>query len=624
MTANRTLPRLFGPYVLTRELGSDPLGRTFRAGTATGKALKPFLLVRAFDGEAVDGQALLPAMETAVEYLEEVRGQAVARGAVLGVVDDVPFSGIDYVPGQTLDRVFGAPGHDAVPLPIEHALLVGEKILVALEAAKPFARATGAPHGFLVPAFVNVSNDGDTRVFGAGLGPGLLPSLRHPAARKTFGPYVAPEVAASGKPSAAGDVYSTSAIILESLTGKPLEPGQGEDALSGSVLAINGNPIPDDVLRLLAKGLAKDAGKRESDVVAFRKQLGKLLYGGPYAPSTFNLAFFVHQNFEKAIEEERRQLQAEEHLDVKPLVEAEERAAKTSARPTPPRAAPSVPTFGMAAGGTGVTFTQGGTPMPKKAGLGGVPVPAVVAGVLVAVGGGYFAVQRFSKPAPPPPAPVVVAPTPIPTLGPPPTPVLIGKDDPEFQKALQEKLKEEEKKIQERIAKEQDVAAKKRQVELQKAADEAQKAKEAEEAARAARDRADQEEAARLAREAEEARAREDAARKAAEAAIPKTKDGDLVDITQVDRQPTATKIVKPEPPPLARQRRVSGTVILRVLVNENGRAETVELVRDTNPRVGLGDVSREAVKSWEWTPATKDGKRVKTWIAVPIPFKLG
>src|SRR5512143_1695167 len=196
MSAQSPLPRLFGPYVLTHQFGDDRLGSLYRAGTASGPSLAPFVLIRTFGGPAIDRDALFPVMETAAEYLEEVRGPAVAKGAVLGIVDDVPFAGIEYVPGRTLDRLFRYDGAETLAFPIEHALLMGEKLLVALEAAKPFERKVGAPHGFLVPAFVTVSNDGDVRVFGPGLGAGLLPSLRVPEFHASYAPYLAPEVAA--------------------------------------------------------------------------------------------------------------------------------------------------------------------------------------------------------------------------------------------------------------------------------------------------------------------------------------------------------------------------------------------------------------------------------------------
>src|ERR1035437_4146100 len=144
---NRSVPRMFGPYVLTRSYGSDPIGGTFLAGTARGRKLAPYVLIRTFDGDAVDTSALVPAMETAVEYLDDIRGQAVARGAVLGIVDDVPFAGIDYVAGQTLDRLFGRQSAERTLLPPEYGLLVAQKILVSLEATQVLMAPTGAPHG---------------------------------------------------------------------------------------------------------------------------------------------------------------------------------------------------------------------------------------------------------------------------------------------------------------------------------------------------------------------------------------------------------------------------------------------------------------------------------------------
>ncbi|HRY42362.1 MAG TPA: TonB family protein [Thermoanaerobaculia bacterium] len=621
MSSSGPVPRIFGPFVLTRHLGTDPLGGLYRAGTATGARLAPFLLIRVFEGAGISQPSLVPVMEEASEYLEVVRGPAVAKGAVLGIVDDVPFAGIEYVPGRTLDRLFSGEGQGAIPLPVEHALLIAEKLLVALEAGKPFEKKMGAPHGFLTPGFVTISNDGDVRVYGAGLGSGLLPSLKSAPIRSAFAPYIAPEVLASGKPTVAGDIYSAAAILFHALTGKPPAPGAGADSLAGAVLAIDGSPMPDDLGKLVARGLAKDPAQREQDVVAYRKTLGKLLYGGPYAPSTFNLAFFMHQKFEKAIERERIELGQEETIDPKPLVAAEEKKDKDARlKAQAARAAASIPVPSFGGGTSPGTTTLGGTPVAKKGGLGGIPVPVVAGGAVVVLGlAGWLLLGRGPKqPAAPPPTPVPVAtPTPMPA----PTPVIVGKEDPEFQAALQAKLQEEMKKVQDQISKEQAAATKRRADEQAALEAAAAKAREAEEAVRAARERSDTAEAERLAKEAQEARAREESARKAAEAAVPKVKAGDLLEIGQVTKQPRAVKVVKPEATSLARQKKVSGTVLVRVLVDEKGRPAEVEIYRDTNPKVGLGEASLAAVKKWEFTPAEKDGVPVKTWVVVPLPF---
>ena len=38
-------------------------------------------------------------------------------------------------------------------------------------------------------------------------------------------------------------------------------------------------------------------------------------------------------------------------------------------------------------------------------------------------------------------------------------------------------------------------------------------------------------------------------------------------------------------------------------------------MLRDTTPRAGLAESCRTALKKWEWSPATKDGQRVKTFL---------
>ncbi len=607
---DQSVPRMFGPYVLTRLFGSDPIGGTFLAGTAAGRKLAPYLLIRTFDGDAVDTAALIPAMETAVEYLDDIRGQAVARGAVLGIVDDVPFAGIDYIAGQPLDRLLGRHGSERTQVPPEYGLLVAQKILVSLEATQILTVPTGAPHGFLVPAFVTLSYEGEARVYGAGLGRGLLASLQKARAREAFAAYLAPEVVATGQPSVAGDIFSAAAILYECLTGVTPTHGRGEGLLAGARLAGSTTPGPEEILAILASGLATDPARREKDVTSFRKEVDKVFFGGKYQASTFNLAFFMHQRFAETIESDSRDLASAAGLDVAKLQAAA--AAAATARPAAPRRPPPVPTFGMPA----PSSRAGASPSPAKGG-GGATV-AVVGGVVAVGAAAAWFFLKVPAPAPvQPPTPVPAAALPAAT----PVPVVVGKDDPAFQEALKKQLETEMQRVQVQIQKEQHATARKRQAEQDRIAEEAKKVREAEDALKAARERADNDEASRVAKQVMEARQREEAARSAA--AVPKTKEGDLVELVEVDQQPQPLKTVRPEPPPLARKNHVSGTVLLRVLVGETGKAEKVEVFRDTNPKAGLAEASSDAVRNWAWEPAVKDGKKVKTWITVPVPFKL-
>lgn len=634
MSATAPSPRPFGPYVLTRALGSDALGEVWRAGTAGASRLRPFLLVRTFAAISIDRPALLAAMETAVHLVDDVQGPAIARGTVMGAIDDTPFVGTSYVEGRTLDHLL-AVRLLGTPLPVEHGLLIAERLLAALESGAPVERFTGAAHGFLVPAFVCISNEGEAKVFGHGLGAGLLPALRHSRARQTFAPYIAPEVLAAGKPSTSGDLFSVGAILFEALTGRPPSPGVALESVESANLAVDGTPVPEDLRRLLRRVLHPDPRVRDRNVPAFRRDLSALLYGGPYAPSTFNLAFFLQKFFDKAIQREKLELAAEEEIDPRTLAvppgSAPSPDASGSGRrpategsgsrrlPAPPARPPDRPR--SAPQPVPVRSVSG--QMPKKA-LSGAPLWAVAGGaVLLLLGGAFFALRKATPaPAPPPtPAPrsTPAPPTPVPT----PAPVVVGKEDPLFQAAVEKKLQEEVKKRDVKSARELEAATKKRMAEIDKSSEEAGKSKDSEETARAARDKADREEATRLAREAI-ARRKSEAQRveAAAAAAAAAVKDGDLVEVDLADTPPVPVKQVSPQATRIAIQHRVTGTVLLRVLVDENGAPAKVEILRDTAPKVGLGDASKAALEQWRWKPATKDGHKVKVWIVVQVPFK--
>jgi protein TonB len=92
------------------------------------------------------------------------------------------------------------------------------------------------------------------------------------------------------------------------------------------------------------------------------------------------------------------------------------------------------------------------------------------------------------------------------------------------------------------------------------------------------------------------------------------------VPFDEVDVPPRILKIVKPRYPPLALQARIGGVVVLRVLVSEKGQPARIEVLREA--RGGLTQAAVEAVRTWTFEPATRDGVAVRTWMTVPIPFE--
>jgi protein TonB len=82
--------------------------------------------------------------------------------------------------------------------------------------------------------------------------------------------------------------------------------------------------------------------------------------------------------------------------------------------------------------------------------------------------------------------------------------------------------------------------------------------------------------------------------------------------------------IQKPQPEYPAASKRMgeAGQVLLRVLVNDKGRSESVQIQKSSGfPR--LDEAARQAVQRARFKPYTEDGKPVPVYAIVPIGFQL-
>lgn len=74
--------------------------------------------------------------------------------------------------------------------------------------------------------------------------------------------------------------------------------------------------------------------------------------------------------------------------------------------------------------------------------------------------------------------------------------------------------------------------------------------------------------------------------------------------------------------PALSRQNGEQGKVLVRVFVNENGKAEKVTLKKSSGYEQ-LDDSALETVKNWQFVPAHRGAEAVSAWVVVPISFSL-
>lgn len=86
--------------------------------------------------------------------------------------------------------------------------------------------------------------------------------------------------------------------------------------------------------------------------------------------------------------------------------------------------------------------------------------------------------------------------------------------------------------------------------------------------------------------------------------------------------EPRYRETPKPNYPESARRKGREGTVLLRVLVNEEGRAKAIEINKSSGDDA-LDRAAREAIQGWRFIPARYGEKVVESWIRIPVDFRL-
>jgi TonB family protein len=86
-------------------------------------------------------------------------------------------------------------------------------------------------------------------------------------------------------------------------------------------------------------------------------------------------------------------------------------------------------------------------------------------------------------------------------------------------------------------------------------------------------------------------------------------------------KPPVLLNKTEPEYTPEARARKVEGTVALSVEVNREGKAVNVKIIRSLDP--GLDANAVEAVKKWQFRPATAEGEPVIVTALIEFNFRF-
>jgi protein TonB len=84
---------------------------------------------------------------------------------------------------------------------------------------------------------------------------------------------------------------------------------------------------------------------------------------------------------------------------------------------------------------------------------------------------------------------------------------------------------------------------------------------------------------------------------------------------------PRAIQTITPGYTPEAEQKRIEGTVVLSVDIDDQGIPRRARVLRSLDP--GLDRKAVESLGGWRFTPATEDGKPVAATANVEFNFRL-
>jgi len=89
-----------------------------------------------------------------------------------------------------------------------------------------------------------------------------------------------------------------------------------------------------------------------------------------------------------------------------------------------------------------------------------------------------------------------------------------------------------------------------------------------------------------------------------------------------VDARPKYKENPLPHYPKVARRRGYEGRTVLRVEVLESGKVGRIEIATSSGFEV-LDKAALGSVKDWMFFPGTRNGKKTKQWVIVPVRFFL-
>lgn len=95
----------------------------------------------------------------------------------------------------------------------------------------------------------------------------------------------------------------------------------------------------------------------------------------------------------------------------------------------------------------------------------------------------------------------------------------------------------------------------------------------------------------------------------------------EVFNASELEKRPEAVSQVAPVYPTELRKLKIEGTVTLAFVLNETGRVEDARVENSSRPE--FEKPALDAIRRWKFRPGMKDGQAVRTFVRVPIKFRV-
>ncbi|MDP9360337.1 MAG: TonB family protein, partial [Acidobacteriota bacterium] len=542
----------------------------------------------------------------------------------LGKIQSSYYIAMEYIDGYDLKNILRKAQERDQPLSVEIALFVASKIAAALDYAhrkRDFEdKEMGLVHRDVSPQNVLISEEGDIKLCDFGIAKAASKASHTQAgALKGKLQYMSPEQAWGRNIDRRSDIFALAAVLFEMLTARKLFAGDNELSILEQVREARvtapsqyNDEVTPQIAAIVLKALQKDPADRYQTAGEMQRDLDAVLYSFRPTPTSADLAIYMHRLSTSPVVQSH-------HMEAlpEPVPAANELRPLKPAVVAPPSSMPS----SMPAAVPATATSAKKTPV--------VPF-AIAAAVVIAVIAGFLLMRKSgTTTAAPTRTPVVARPqiastttsvssaTVAPALGMAvPTSTAPAIDPSKVNEEVQKRMAVEKARLEQvgRAQNQQAAATQRTTV-----------------AAPPPRPQVAQTVApppvvdnrpAPLPQPVAPSPQPVAESRPAVQPETPRTQLGDLV--AQGSEGLTPARVSRQAPaqyPPMARVQHMQGSVVVSALVNENGQVIETRVITSASPI--FNSAAADSIRRSTFTPASKDGVRVKSWTTVRVDFKL-